>query len=202
MNFGIINFFDSLDVITNRFWDFIAFRTTKRYNVLKIKSLTPNYYDKDTILLHSMMQIVVDYVEIELSYNCECKNKFRKIFNSFPFIIRPESRCQKCSIKYINKYIEEFGNTDDGCSKRWCKAYSEILSVYLWWKNDYPKRKSPEETYQYGKFLLTSSQYSKTYFAKKHKRLIDLMQELELKYKDEESKMMNKIIEYRDYLWT
>ncbi len=44
----------------------IAFRTYDRYNRVEIPTLEPNYYDKDTILLHSCFALLTEYVELEL----------------------------------------------------------------------------------------------------------------------------------------
>ena len=45
----------------------LAHRTTRRFHIVKIRSLMPGYHDTDTRILHSMMNLVVDHVEISLA---------------------------------------------------------------------------------------------------------------------------------------
>lgn len=44
-----------------KYW--ILYRTFKRYNVVKIKSLKPGWWDFDTRLLHSSFDLLVEFVE-------------------------------------------------------------------------------------------------------------------------------------------
>lgn len=52
--------------LSNAVW-WVRHRTINRFNVLKIQSLKPSYYDydKDTIMLHACFQLLVNYVEKE-----------------------------------------------------------------------------------------------------------------------------------------
>ena len=44
--------------------DWIRFRI-KNYTKIQIRSLKPGYYENDTLLLHGMFQLLVDFVELE-----------------------------------------------------------------------------------------------------------------------------------------
>lgn len=118
--------------------DFIAFRTTKRYNVIKIRSLKPNYYDKDTILLHAVMQLVVDYVEIELA--SEEENLINKIIHAMPYLIRLNYRNKKLGTKRLNTLIE-LEDTDT----QWKTFYTQIKKVYTWWTEEYINREDIDD---------------------------------------------------------
>ena len=189
---------------------FIAYRTTKRYNIVKIQSLPPNYYDKDTILLHSIMQLIVDYVEIELSAHYEaCTNK-NKLLSYVPWAIRPQVRNAELGLKYIDEYVnlissggENEKNADIELNDAaWNNAYQKIKTVYLWWKNTYPNRKSPEDASGFTAFMKNKSKYSKLYVQKKQKRIFDKIIKIEEEYANEEAEMMKIVIDIRAFLWT
>lgn len=174
--------------------DFIAFRTTKRYNIIKIRSLEPNYYDKDTILLHAVMQLVVDYVEIELAP--EPDTKIYRLLNRLPWFIRPTFRSTELGLKNLNFLIDE--PTDN----TWTEFHKKLKEVYLWWTQVYPARKSIEELSGYTTFIKNEHTYSRHYRHKKQKHIFDKINRLELQYAKEETDMLNIVIKYRQFLWT
>lgn len=174
--------------------DYIAFRTTKRYNIIKIRSLRPNYYDKDTLLLHAVMQLVVDYVEIELVP--EPDTKFRKFLAKLPWAIRPQFRSSELGLAALNAIIQE--NIDPN----WHDFHLKLREVYLWWTNVYPNRQSVEELSGFTHFIKNKNKYSKTYNIKKEKHIFDKMRKLEINYTKEESDMLKAVIDYREFLWT
>jgi len=177
-----------------KFTDFIAFRTTKRYNVLKIRSLKPSYYDKDTILLHAVMQLVVDYVEIELAP--EPDTRIGKLLSKLPWFIRPTFRSPALGLKNLEQII------DEKVDLTWLEFHKKLKEVYIWWTQIYPNRKSVEEVYGYNSYIKNHKKYSKLYRAKKEKHLFDKMIKLEVQYLTEETDMLKSVIEYREYLWT
>lgn len=162
--------------------DFIAFRTTKRYNVIKIRSLKPSYYDKDTILLHAVMQLVVDYVEIELA--SEADSKFNKVMSMLPYIIRPEYRSRKAGTARLNYLIHLKDNDED-----WKTFYKEIEKVYIWWTDVYPQRLSVDDMME---------NFNNTDNIEDITRVF----EIENNYYKEEETMLKTVIKYRQYMWT
>lgn len=56
---------------------YVAYRTYDRYNKIEIPSLSPNYYDKDTILTHGLFDLLSDYVEVELGSRQVEHEKYR-----------------------------------------------------------------------------------------------------------------------------
>jgi hypothetical protein len=53
-----------MKTFSNLYW-WILHRLTRRYNIVRLHSLEPTYWDIDTRLLHAIMNLVVDFVEIE-----------------------------------------------------------------------------------------------------------------------------------------
>ncbi|MEM3097251.1 MAG: hypothetical protein QXU32_00810 [Nitrososphaerales archaeon] len=52
-----------------RLWWAIDCRFIHRYNIVKIRSLKPGYYDIDTRMLHAMFDLLVEYVENEKPFD-------------------------------------------------------------------------------------------------------------------------------------
>lgn len=174
--------------------DYFAFRTTKRYNILKIRTLEPNYYDKDTILLHAVMQLVVDYVEVELVP--EPNTKIHKFLSKLPWFIRPTFRSAELGLKNLEQII------DEKVDLNWLEFHKKLKEVYIWWTQIYPNRKSVEDLSGYTQFFENRHKYSKTYCDKKQKHIFDKMTKLEIEYAKEETDMLKSVIEYRQFLWT
>ncbi len=40
-------------------------RAVRPFNVVRIRSLSPDYHDKDDLMLHACFQLLVDFVEVE-----------------------------------------------------------------------------------------------------------------------------------------
>lgn len=101
-------------------WKWITHRTFDKYNIIKIKSLTPDYYDKDTIMLHGMFQLLTDYVERELSWmEYICVNNTPK----------PNKNNRKIlGLKYLDWEIS-LGDA----SLQQCASAKEIKELYIWW---------------------------------------------------------------------
>jgi hypothetical protein len=175
--------------------DYVAFRTTKNYTAIKIKSLKPNYWDKDTLMLHAVMQLVVDYVEIELSaLQLADKNQdsFKeKLYRYLPWPVRPSNliRSRERGLKYIN-YIKSFDGQDDESTplKEQIEHMKILENVYLWWKDVYPNRIDPD----------VLSGFNLDYSCDKAIKSI----EIEENYYKEESSMLNLIVNIRGSLWT
>lgn len=58
-----------LSVWKRRFWTdiiwWVKHRTTHKFHVIQIPTLSPGFYDKDTQILHGMFGLLTDYIEVE-----------------------------------------------------------------------------------------------------------------------------------------
>ena len=52
-----------------KLWYWFLYRTFRRYNIVKISSLPPGYYDIDERLMHSMFDLLVEFVEKEKPFD-------------------------------------------------------------------------------------------------------------------------------------
>lgn len=179
----------------------IAYRTTKQYNIVKIRSLRPTYWDKDTIMLHAVMQIVVDFVEIECSF-MELDRPFtlkERLYFAMPWFIRKDSwlRNRERGLNHL-KHLESFYS-----EKVKSDAPKIIQEVYVWWVDKRAARKDSDEWF--GEELdkiKNSEKLSKAQKTKKIDSLVHKMSKLDDKHYREDTEMLKKIVSVRDFMWT
>jgi hypothetical protein len=175
--------------VCSRVIDWIAFRTTQRYNIVKIKTLAATYWDKDTIMLHAVMQLVTDYVEIEqasLYWTNHDKTPalLERILRQSPRVFRSSEWFRSRERGVANLLLEATFDDDsvpvDQRSPEQAHAAREILEVYLWWHDVRPHRKNLD-TLEIGfeEYLKLTRQYS-----------------------TEDANMLKRIIDVREHLWT
>jgi hypothetical protein len=104
----------------NLVW-FVRHRTIDRFNIIKIKSLKPDYYEYYERMLHGCFALLLEYVK-ELGYGCE-----------------------KRGLSYLDEEIE--GGIEDNIEESMRKSQREyekiVKELYLWWVFERPKRVNP-----------------------------------------------------------
>jgi len=163
--------------------------------------LKPDYYDKDTLLLHGMFSLLKDFVEIEKGWmELICNNDYKRPW----WKLNSRFRNREYGIKYLDWEITLDNDTDEG-NKRQADAARDVKELYLWWVDIRPARMDPydlmpdpdddtnfkEWFYDLNKPM--SDEKKKVY------KEIDI---LEKKYDDEDTEMMKKLIKIRRSLWT
>jgi hypothetical protein len=133
--------------LKDRFW----FRRHYQYT-----GLEPAWWDRDTVLLHTSFQILVDFVELECAYMNdwgEGEPFYRRIpilRNWFLPVRRP-----KQGIEYIERYqkyldegpgddIVHWEKFDKPMYEGWAEWGKECLTLYHWWK-DRENRPDPHD---------------------------------------------------------
>lgn len=176
----------------------LAHRSTKRYNVLKIRDLEPNYWDKDTILLYAVMQLVVDFVEIECAFmEIDAPYTWRQWLNlKLPWFFRSDEafRSRELGLRHLDM-LERFYEDK---VKSPSQAPKEIKEVYLWWKDVRPHRPDPGDLSGLNEYMKNTTKKD----SKKVERLIIATDKIEAKQNKEDTKMLMRVIELRDFLWT
>ena len=200
----------------------IAFRTYDKYNVIKIPSLSPNYYDKDTIILHGMMDLLVEFVEVEMPawyfYDLRqnltllggIKWKIQHLFR------QPRSR--EFGIQALRNMKENMQQSEVD------RYVDDCVAIYTWWKDVRPNRKEPEELSGLNEFykdhprwritkclkdleqLVTGiGSYHENFTEEDDKILGELCQEtdrIENEQLQEDNEMLHRLIEIRIFMWT
>lgn len=60
-----IALFRPLLELFDKTFNWVAHRTFDKFNIVKIRTLTPGYYDQDTRLLHASFELLIDHLEEE-----------------------------------------------------------------------------------------------------------------------------------------
>lgn len=136
----------------NRCLDYIRYRTYDKYNIIKIHSLTPNYYDTDTRLLHGMFDLLVDFIEVEKAHmNMVFSEEFRNqnFFKREWYWLRQrfiDLRNRTSGMEYLDWEINQSECLDQAeCAK-------EQKELYIWWKDIRPNRGDPMDLSGWSEF--------------------------------------------------
>lgn len=188
--------------VVNKITRYIAFRTTKKFNVLKIRDLPSDYWDKDTILLYAVMQLVVDFVEIECAF-MEIDSPYtlkQKINFMLPWFLRSDEVYRNRELGLLHlKMLEE---TYVDLIKSPSDAPKAIREVYLWWKDVRPNRQDPGDESGFNEYI-SQCENTNTKKNKKHiDKLLKKCLQLEEQHDKEDTAMLNKVIKYRNFMWT
>lgn len=199
----------------------IAYRTTQQYNVVKIRSLPPGYYDTDTRIFHAIMQLVVDHVEVSMSAAYVDDGYYDVGFWEFvwmclPPVIAPDwmIRCRWRGMAFLakEKRLNDPGLPIEHRHPEQARAASEIEQIYLWWKDIRPKRPEPEEL----SGMLEVMKKIREYRKKTHifntdslpknldaelQAAVDMCDKTEKAYDNQDREMMKRVIDILPYMW-
>lgn len=166
------NLFDSFRVyVRNRFFD--------KTHTLQTRLKKGRYWEIDTKILHGCFEALVDFVEIEnttmmlWTNNEEAKKYWRYKSRIFRF---KSIRSRELGLKYLRTT----SGTDPEyvvCQKR----DQEIIDLYLWWKDERPKRVDP--------YMLKDTP-------------ITSIIELDTQQEEEDTEKLKQLIGLRGGLWT
>ena len=188
-----------LDVIAEfkNISDWCIYRTVRKYHIVDTK-LEPGYHESDTLVMHSVFSILVDFVEMQKAWMyviCDDDVYYRLSWFERKFRIR-NFRSAQYGIAYLNWEITE---TD----ARQSEAAQEILDLYTWWTVTRPQRVDPFDLYHIDTFAIDAlfsqkSEEEKKTVSAQYKNI----HKLEDKYEKEDDKMMIRLIKVRKSLWT
>jgi hypothetical protein len=199
----------------------IRYRIIDKYHIVKT-DLKPNYYDKDTIMLHACFSLLVDYVEKECAWMYELNEQSEQrsnnqTYNSLLDRVKGlwnlylRRKCWKPNEKQGLAYLdwassltldEGWGIASDdphyGQPSQQALYAREIKQLYLWWKHEYANRIDPYDMYDHNDFsdkepCFLGCPYSRT--------AAKLIQDTEDKYIREEEEMLIRLMKIRKGLW-
>ena len=212
-------------------YDEIRYYISNRFTV-RTHTLTSNlergkWYEFDRRLLHCLFDELVNFVEIEQAYHYLAWNADeRKKYNLPSRFVRTftQWRCPEAGIKYLewaSTLTDEEWLDED--SKHLSKptdqalAAIETLELYKWWKEIYPNRPDKYEVSGWHELCESRRERSKDnddshlFFLEgdqseedqqKTKLALDAMNDIELKYEQEDTEMLIRLIKIRKSLWT
>lgn len=152
----------------------IRYRTTDRYDLLKMPTVSKSYHDRDYLLLHSVFTIIIDYVEIE------CARMHVMADNESPKLKRKE-RSRFYGIAHLDWEINQTGGMQ-------AENALKIKELYLWWKDCYLERECS--------YTMASRKHKDT------RKIASCMCAIDEFYFEEEQTMLKLAIDVRRSLWT
>lgn len=196
-----------------KYW--IRYRTVDRYHVIHTR-LKPGYKEFDERCLHGCFELMVDYVECQLSWRSvifdeDKKSKYpwwgKGIFR-FTTARRPEYGID--TLKWEST-LDSTSLPMHERSEYQAERARELLDLYHWWKYVRPLRKDPmdlsgwsaicDEREKNGEHFLSDKDANRR--DKKRERLaLDRTNEIEQAYDDEDTEQLIRLIKIRKGLWT
>lgn len=221
--------------ISDLYWDIRhkirdAYRAVKTYlvggRVLIIKDLDNGWCDKDHEILHANFQILTNFVEVE------CASMFDSCGGKDYVTPVPVTARDK-GLAYLNQDVWVYKNSDHVPSSdeksmldRQRKQEREIRNIYLWWKDERPKRIDPfdlmpnndEAQAKYAakhgipytrndffgniNFAYHNPGFRKTKAYKNYRADMKKVSDLEQAYDDEDTAMLVRLMKIRRKMWT
>jgi hypothetical protein len=172
-------------------------------NIVKIKTLKPEYHDIVEVMLHANFQMLVDFVENELSR--------RDVF-----IDIEEERERFQEAEWDEKTIQEHLQ----CSIDQNEKYKKIFSLYDWWTKERPSRKQlecpPEVEKQLGNWDEqwedvedSKNEYGEPQYYKlkpnkndDYRKYLMELNEQDTGWEKEDQDKLQELISFRTFLWT
>jgi hypothetical protein len=171
---------------------------------------------------------LVDFVEVEsawshIAWDKEAREKYKSPWYATGWFRWRTWRCPEAGVDHLkwamtltNKEFIEEGEKEEPTYQ--AIAAKEILELYTWWKEVYPKRPDPHDASgwsarcELGREKAREQGLSDLAFLgsesetederKETMRILDLCQKIEQEQKDEDTEMMIRLIKIRESLWT
>lgn len=170
----------------------LAYRTTKRYNVVKLRDLSVGYWDKDELMLHAVMQLVVDFVEVECSFmELDVPMTFREtLWCRLPWFLRSDDliRSRERGLKHLKSLISMY---EDGMKDS--SGHPRIIrDAYLYWRDTRPQKMK----------AITDLYESLKHTDCRDDTKLDVIHKLEQDIEKQDTKVLKKIMQARTFMWT
>lgn len=187
--------------ITRRYNDIVSYIRFGYFEKMHFinTGLKADYYDSDTRLLHGMFSLLKDFVEVEKAwleaiFNRDYKRPFWKLNNRF--------RNREFGIVYLDWEISLDNDTEEA-NKSQAEAAQIIKDLYLWWVDKRPVRMDPYDLLPDEPQDLTKKAiYNIGNISEEKRKAYKEINKLEEEYYNEDTKMLIKLIEVRNSLWT
>lgn len=198
---------------TMRYW--IRHRLFDRYHIVKT-GLKPDYYDCSVRMLHANMNLMRDYVEVELAwrnvmFDATKMKQYRVPRFSRGWFRFKSFRRQASGLEYLDwesklVYDEHMGiepgdklygkPTDQALRAR------ELQVIYDWWVNVYPNRPDPMEASGWNAYCDSIKGDVLAKSSKESRKAMRALTKIENAYIKEEEQMLIRLIKIRQGLWT
>ena len=159
-----------------------------------------HYHDCDTVMMHAMFQLLVDYVEIECAaLGDHYENSYQRMMtrlHTLPGIhwFIPNTRNPLKGLHHLRWEMK----LPDDCHKSQAAYAVDIFRLYRFWKHERPLRRDPWENY-----IRTRGARDWTRpLTQKERRALDHCQKIRDIYDQEDDRMLRLLLRRRRGMWT
>lgn len=168
---------------------------------------------------------LVDFVEVEcawhnINWDKQARAKYDPPFYAWGWFRWRTWRSAQSGLDYLNwaanltvdeTWGAQPGDENYGQPTRQSESAKEILVLYKWWTEVYPKRPDPHEVSGWTEFCSRRREDGERFFSledrtdeerDESKRMLDIMNNIEQQYEQEDTEMMIRLIRVRHALWT
>lgn len=191
-----------------------------------------NWCDVGNRFLPCLFNELVEFVEIELAWNYiawdkDARKQFDAPFYAWGWFRWRTWRSADAGLAYLN-WAKDLDNSEflpedkkeQAMPTGQALAAREIIELYNWWKNVYPNRPDPHDASGWSAWCnrrrdkireQDPDAHEISFLGSKNetpeeqaesRRILDLCQEIENQYDQEDEAMMIRLIKIRDHLWT
>jgi hypothetical protein len=182
-----------------------------------------NWCDVGNRFLPCLFNELVDFVEVESAWHHvlwseEARKKFSVPWWRSGWLRWRTWRCPEAGMAHLvwasSLTNDDFVNPSDpeyGKPTRQAIAAREIIDLYVWWKHIRPQRPDPHDASGWTAYCELRREQNRDFFdfedktpeeAEMSKKALDMSQQLELQYDQEDEEMMIRLIKIRQSLWT
>lgn len=188
--------------------DWLRYRTINRYHVVDT-GLKPDYYEIDSLLLHSSFNILKDFVEKEQAWSTNCWSSTEPLTRTEKLPLYYELFYRKPELGV--KHLEWASTLDDPSipvhqqSPDQAKTARETLLLYKWWTEIRPARHTNYPTYDdqgftYGPLDDNFDKTAEDYVA--YEAWYRDQTRREEEWENEDTEMLCRLMRIRKSLWT
>ena len=198
--------------------NYITNRYVSKTHALTSKLKRGQWYEFETRLLHSMMDSLVDYVEIEEAWHYVAWGDKQDQYKSTSRFWWQEWRCPEAGVDYLkwaaglvyDKDTSVEGSPNFGKPTGQAIHAQEILALYTWWTVIRPARPDPYEVSGWTAYCASiERKIGSRWFGKRtpdqkktSSKILKVMGKIEAGYDKEDQDMMIRLIKVSARMWT
>jgi hypothetical protein len=187
----------------NLYYEFSTYlirRYILRTHVVTTKLSPGTWYDADSLLLHSMFTILVNFIEIEKA-NMQLISMHNPPWWSCRWIKWFYLRSTDYGMQYLTWEMSLIDS--DGISDAQAQVSRTQYELYTWWTVNRPSRIDPHKVVEWPERDEGVSIWN---YPPDHKAAVaeacNQIAQIEAQYKEEDAYMMHKLVDIRASLWT
>lgn len=186
---------------------YIRNRFITRTHLIDTRLIPGQWHETDERLLHGMMELLVDFVEIEKAhmYTWSSPDEEKPWYLRYRFLIWGENRSREKGLAYLDWEMQLTDDREHYFTQQALMA-QEQNEIYIWWKDIRPNRPDAYEVTGWNAYYETHPKIE--FFDENEsdrtelRKLSNKVYKLEEDWNKEDEEMLQKLIKIRRSLWT